>query len=40
MRLNNLEQVHKMLESGYTSIPQPQDTEKFVNGTFTKTYFL
>jgi len=28
MRLNNLEQVHKMLESGYTSIPQPQDTEK------------
>jgi len=34
MRLNNLEQVHKMLESGYTSIPQPQDTEKFVNPEF------
>ncbi|KAM6495663.1 Not1 N-terminal domain, CCR4-Not complex component domain containing protein [Amanita muscaria] len=28
MRMNNLDQVHKMLESGYTSIPQPQDTEK------------
>ena len=31
MRLNNLDQVHKLLESGYTSIPEPQDTEKFVN---------
>ncbi|KAK2466413.1 hypothetical protein APHAL10511_002055 [Amanita phalloides] len=28
IRLNNLDLVHKMLESGYTSIPQPQDTEK------------
>ncbi|PFH52582.1 hypothetical protein AMATHDRAFT_74064 [Amanita thiersii Skay4041] len=28
MRMNNLDQVHKMLEGGYTSIPQPQDTEK------------
>lgn len=30
MRMNNLDQVHKMLEGGYTSMPQPQDTEKFV----------
>ncbi|KAF9451749.1 hypothetical protein P691DRAFT_662624 [Macrolepiota fuliginosa MF-IS2] len=28
MRMNNLDQVHKMLEGGYTSMPQPQDTEK------------
>ncbi|KAF5363734.1 hypothetical protein D9756_000607 [Leucocoprinus leucothites] len=27
-RMNNLDQVHKMLEGGYTSMPQPQDTEK------------
>lgn len=26
--LNNLDQVHKALEVGYHSIPQPQDTEK------------
>jgi len=24
----NLDQVHKMLEGGYSNIPQPQDTEK------------
>ena len=24
----NLEQVHKMLEGSYSSVPQPQDTEK------------
>jgi CCR4-NOT transcription complex subunit 3 len=29
--MNNLDQVHKMLEGGYTSMPQPQDTEKWVN---------
>lgn len=28
--MNNLDQVHKMLEGGYTSMPQPQDTEKQV----------
>ncbi|CAA7260285.1 unnamed protein product [Cyclocybe aegerita] len=28
LRANNLEQVHKMLEGGYSNIPQPQDTEK------------
>ncbi|KAF8974742.1 Not1 N-terminal domain, CCR4-Not complex component-domain-containing protein [Flammula alnicola] len=28
MRTNNLDQVHKMLESGYSHVPQPQDTEK------------
>ncbi|KAF9008816.1 Not1 N-terminal domain, CCR4-Not complex component-domain-containing protein [Cyathus striatus] len=28
LRMNNLDQVHKMLEGGYSNIPQPQDTEK------------
>ncbi|THV05402.1 hypothetical protein K435DRAFT_712833 [Dendrothele bispora CBS 962.96] len=28
MNNNNLDQVHKMLEGGYSNIPQPQDTEK------------
>ncbi|KAK7470994.1 general negative regulator of transcription subunit 5 [Stygiomarasmius scandens] len=28
MTNNNLDQVHKMLEGGYSNIPQPQDTEK------------
>lgn len=28
LRANNLSQVHKMLEGGYASVPQPQDTEK------------
>lgn len=27
----NIEQVHKMLEGGYSGVPQPQDTEKQVN---------
>ncbi|KAI0316360.1 Not1 N-terminal domain, CCR4-Not complex component-domain-containing protein [Amylostereum chailletii] len=27
-RMTNLDQVHKMLEGGYASMPQPQDTEK------------
>ncbi|KAF7313532.1 hypothetical protein HMN09_00509200 [Mycena chlorophos] len=27
-RMNNLDQVHKMLQGGYSSVPQPQDTEK------------
>jgi len=27
-RMTNLDQVQKLLESGYSSIPQPQDTEK------------
>ncbi|KAF7301558.1 hypothetical protein MIND_00721300 [Mycena indigotica] len=27
-RMNNLDQVHKMLEGGYSNVPQPQDTEK------------
>ncbi|KAJ7228987.1 Not1 N-terminal domain, CCR4-Not complex component-domain-containing protein [Mycena pura] len=27
-RMSNLDQVHKMLESGYSNAPQPQDTEK------------
>ena len=30
MRANTLDAVHKMLEGGYTQIPQPQDTEKYV----------
>ncbi|KAJ3484872.1 hypothetical protein NLJ89_g11946 [Agrocybe chaxingu] len=30
LRANNLEQVHKMLEGGYSNIPQPQDTEKYL----------
>ncbi|TFK43288.1 Not1 N-terminal domain, CCR4-Not complex component-domain-containing protein [Crucibulum laeve] len=28
LRMNNLDQVHKMLEGGYNNVPQPQDTEK------------
>ncbi|KAF8165089.1 Not1 N-terminal domain, CCR4-Not complex component-domain-containing protein [Crassisporium funariophilum] len=28
LRAHNLDQVHKMLEGGYSSVPQPQDTEK------------
>ncbi|KAF4619725.1 hypothetical protein D9613_005426 [Agrocybe pediades] len=28
LRANNLDQVHKMLEGGYQTAPQPQDTEK------------
>ncbi|KAK1226039.1 general negative regulator of transcription subunit 5 [Marasmius sp. AFHP31] len=28
MRMQNLDQVHKMLEGGYANVPQPQDTEK------------
>ncbi|KAF5322208.1 hypothetical protein D9619_001080 [Psilocybe cf. subviscida] len=28
LRSHNLEQVHKMLEGGYSGVPQPQDTEK------------
>lgn len=31
MRANTLDAVHKMLEGGYTQIPQPQDTEKYVH---------
>ncbi|KAI0079691.1 hypothetical protein K474DRAFT_1696220 [Panus rudis PR-1116 ss-1] len=27
-RMSNLDQVHKLLEGSYTSMPQPQDTEK------------
>ncbi|KAJ7067966.1 Not1 N-terminal domain, CCR4-Not complex component-domain-containing protein [Mycena amicta] len=27
-RMNNLDQVHKMLEGGYSNVPQPQDTER------------
>ncbi|KDR83474.1 hypothetical protein GALMADRAFT_235635 [Galerina marginata CBS 339.88] len=28
LRAHNLDQVHKMLEGGYSNVPQPQDTEK------------
>ncbi|KAF8803762.1 hypothetical protein BYT27DRAFT_7195102 [Phlegmacium glaucopus] len=28
LRAHNLDQVHKMLEGSYSSVPQPQDTEK------------
>jgi len=28
LRANSLDQMHKILEGGYTSAPQPQDTEK------------
>ncbi|KAJ6627491.1 Not1 N-terminal domain, CCR4-Not complex component-domain-containing protein [Mycena sp. CBHHK59/15] len=28
LRMTNLDQVHKMLEGGYSNVPQPQDTEK------------
>ncbi|KAJ6567206.1 Not1 N-terminal domain, CCR4-Not complex component-domain-containing protein [Mycena vulgaris] len=28
LRMANLDQVHKMLEGGYSNVPQPQDTEK------------
>jgi len=28
VRMNNLDQVHKMLEGGFETAPQPQDTEK------------
>ncbi|PPQ79494.1 hypothetical protein CVT25_003376 [Psilocybe cyanescens] len=28
LRAHNLDQVHKMLEGGYSNAPQPQDTEK------------
>ncbi|KAG7096670.1 hypothetical protein E1B28_004084 [Marasmius oreades] len=28
VRMQNLDQVHKMLEGGYANVPQPQDTEK------------
>ncbi|THH18028.1 hypothetical protein EW146_g2897 [Bondarzewia mesenterica] len=27
-RMTNLDQVHKLLEGGYSTLPQPQDTEK------------
>lgn len=27
-RMSNLDQVHKLLQGSYTSMPQPQDTEK------------
>lgn len=27
-RMNNLGEVHKLLEGGYTHVPQPIDTEK------------
>ena len=27
----NLDQVHKLLQGSYSSMPQPQDTEKCVN---------
>ena len=27
-RMSNLDQVHKLLESGYSSAPQPEDTDK------------
>lgn len=27
-RMSNLEQVHKLLEGSYSSMPQPQDTDK------------
>ena len=27
-RMNNLGEVHKLLEGGYTHAPQPVDTEK------------
>lgn len=29
-RMSNLDQVHKLLEGSYSSMPQPQDTEKYV----------
>ncbi|KAG2013379.1 CCR4-NOT transcription complex [Coprinopsis cinerea AmutBmut pab1-1] len=28
LRMNNMEQVHKMLEGGLINVPQPQDTDK------------
>ena len=28
--MSNLGEVHKLLEGSYTSMPQPQDTEKYV----------
>lgn len=28
--MTNLDQVHKLLEGGFTSRPQPQDTERYV----------
>ena len=30
VRMSNLDQVHKLLEGSYSSMPQPQDTEKSV----------
>ena len=27
-RMANLDQVHKLLDGGYSNMPQPQDTEK------------
>ena len=27
--MSNLDQVHKLLEGSYSSMPQPQDTEKY-----------
>ena len=29
-RMTNLDQVHKLLDGGYSNMPQPQDTEKCV----------
>lgn len=29
-RMSNLDQVHKLLQGSYSSMPQPQDTEKYV----------
>ena len=28
VRMSNLDQVHKMLEGGYSNLPQPADTDK------------
>lgn len=27
--MTNLGEVHKLLEGGYSNVPQPQDTEKY-----------
>ncbi len=34
LRLPNNDNVHKMLEGGYSSMPQPQDTEKYAIMSF------
>lgn len=38
-RMSHLDQLHKLLEGSYSSMPQPQDTEKCVNSVSILGYY-